>query len=216
MPAWSFSSLDAFQTCPRKYYAEKVSRTVKEAKNEVAAYGSEAHKHFENFLFKNKPLPLDLRHHLSMLERFKNAPGTGYPEQKLALNADYEPTGFFDNDVWVRSIIDYAKVHKDRAVIVDWKFGKYKEGFDQVRLCSAVLMRYMPEVKFFTGVYYWAKEKRFTRTQITSLDAPMIWSEFLPKVKRLELAYVNDEWPAKPSGLCRRYCGVTACEHCGK
>jgi hypothetical protein len=216
MPAWSFSALDAFMTCPRKYEAEKVSKTVKEAKNAMADYGSDAHKAFELFLFKDKPLPLDLRHHQSMLERFKQAPGEGFPEQKLALTAELKPTGFFDSDVWVRGIIDFAKVQGKNAVVVDWKFGKYKDGFDQIRLCTAILMAVMPEVENVVGAYYWAKEKRLTRTRIYRLDIPTIWGDFLPKVKRLESAFEKNDWPAKPSGLCRKYCGVTGCEFHGK
>lgn len=216
MLTWSFSSLDAFTTCPRKYHAEKVAKVVKEPKNAMADYGSEAHKAFEHYLFKGKPLPIDLRHHQPMLDKFKNAPGTGYPEQKLALTADYKPTGFFDSDVWVRGIIDFAKVNAPKAVIVDWKFGKMKDSFAQIRLGAAILMHTMPEVDTVVGTYYWARDKKFTKTYAYRLDLPTIWNDFLPLVKRLELALENNDWPARPSGLCRRYCQVTACEHCGK
>jgi hypothetical protein len=216
MPAWSFSAIDGFNTCPRKFHAERVAKVVKEVKSPVTDYGTEAHKAFEKYLFKGKELPLDLRHHQPMLDKFKDAPGKGFPEQKLALTVDFKPTGFFDSDVWCRAIIDYAKVNGDRGIIIDWKFGKMKEGFDQIRLCSAVLMHHMPELNSIVGGYYWAKDKKFLKTNIYRTDIGGVWNDFLPRVKRLELAYSNNDWPARPSGLCRKYCQVTACEHCGK
>lgn len=214
--AWSFSAIDAFNLCPRKYHAERVAKVVKEKKSAITDYGTEAHKFFENYMLKDKPLPLDLRHHQPQLDILKSAPGTSYPEQKLALNADYKPTGFFDSDVWVRSIIDFLKVDGDTAAIIDWKFGKVKESNDQLKLCAAVLMHTMPEVNTVLSRFYWAKEKKFSKLlRLYRPDLCGIWNIFLPQVKQLDLAHAKNEWPARPNFLCRKYCQVTACEHCG-
>ena len=41
-PAWSFSSLKLFQTCPKKYEAEKVTKEVKFTETEATLYGTQA------------------------------------------------------------------------------------------------------------------------------------------------------------------------------
>ena len=211
----SFSSVTLFETCPKKFWHLRIRKDVKDSQSSVGEYGQEAHKHFEHRLMKGKRLPMDLQHHEKVLKPLADAPGEGMPEQKLAINRSFEPTGFFDEDVWLRAIIDYVKLKDDRAVIIDHKFGKRKEGFDQIELCTAVFACYRPEVTQYTGAFYWAKEKKFTRTKITPSDIPAIWEKFTARFERVEHAVAHDEFPAKPNGLCKNYCPVKSCPHNG-
>lgn len=213
--AWSFSMLEAFGICPRKYKAERIDRSIKEAPNQQRDYGQEAHKAFENRLLKGKQLPLDLRHHEENLAKIAAAPGKGYPEQKLGITAEYKPTGFFDDDVWCRGIVDYLKTNGDHAVLIDHKFGKMKHDPAQLRLCSALVLATLPEIMTIQAAYYWAKSKKFTKTTVTRYDIPNVWNEFLPRVNKMKEAYRDEEFPARPCFLCRNHCQVTGCEHHG-
>ncbi len=213
--AWSYSALDSYELCPKKHWAEKIGRIVKPQRSTVGDYGAEAHKHFEKRLISSKPLPLDLRHHESVLAKLAAAPGEGMPEQKLALNRDFKPTGFFDDDVWVRGIIDFVKVNGQHLLVIDHKFGRMKEGFDQIDLMVAIMFCYMPEINTATGAYYWAKEKKLTRKKYTRNNGPAIWNGFLPRVKQMENAKKNDEFPARPNFLCKRHCPVKSCPYNG-
>lgn len=213
--AWSYSTLTNYETCPKQYWHYKVARDVREKKSTAADYGIEAHKAFEDRLIKGKSLPLDLQHHEKVLKPLADAPGQGMPEQKMALTVDLQPTGFFDDDVWCRAIADFAKVNGSRAILVDHKFGKMKEGFEQVEMQAAVLFAYLPDVEQITAGYYWAKAKRLPRKVLTRGDIPRIWNIFLPRVSKFEEAHKRDEFPARRNGLCRRYCAVTSCPHHG-
>ena len=213
--AWSYSGLTAFEQCPRQYYHYRIAKDFKDVGSDMSNYGTEAHKHFENRLLKSKKLPLDLQHHEKNLAKLASASGDKYPEQKLAITADFEPTGWFDSDVWCRAIVDFMVINGTHAVIFDHKFGKLKEGFDQIELCCAMIACYMPDLETFTGAYYWAKEKKITRENLTREDLPGIWNNFMPRVKQMQKMIVTDNFPARPSGLCRRYCHVKSCEHCG-
>ena len=218
MPAWSFSALNAFETCPKKYWHEKIGKTVKEKKSSAADYGVMAHKKFENRLLKGTKLPLDLRHHEIKLAKLAKAPGEGMPEQKLAINDRFQPTGFFDRDVWCRAIIDYAKHNGRHILIIDHKFGKMNtkpSRFDQVDLMAGMIVCHLPEVETLTGAYYWAKEKKFMSKKYRVDDMPQVWANFLPRVNAMQDAIANDEFPARPSGLCKNYCSVKTCPHCG-
>lgn len=215
MAAWSYSALTLFETCPKKYWHEKVKRDVKDQPNQVTNYGLEGHKHFENKLLKGTKLPMDLQHHEAVLDRIRAAPGEGLPEQKLAITRDFAPTGFFDDDVWLRSIIDYAKVNGKACLIIDHKFGRMRPGFDQVKLCAAVFSCFKPEIETYSAAYYWAKEKKLTRTKVLKDDVPGIWAEFIERSDRIDEAVAHDEFPAKPNGLCKRYCAVKSCPYNG-
>ena len=213
--AWSYSALDVYMTCPRKYWAEKVAKCVPFVPNQATEYGKVVHKKFEEYLIKGKPLPLDLRHHEKVLSRLKAAKGEGMPEQKLALNREFEPTGYFDPDVFVRAILDYVKVHKNRALIVDHKTGKMFEGYDQLELAAACISPYMPEITEFRLAYYWTKEKKLTHKKLEAVDLPEVWNKFLPRVQRLQNSFDKDSWPTKYNGLCRNWCGYKECPHAG-
>ena len=137
------------------------------------------------------------------------------PEQKLALNREFEPTGYFDPDVFVRAILDYVKVHKNRALIVDHKTGKMFEGYDQLELAAACISPYMPEITEFRLAYYWTKEKKLTHKKLEAVDLPEVWNKFLPRVQRLQNSFDKDSWPTKYNGLCRNWCGYKECPHAG-
>jgi len=38
----------------------------------------------------------------------------------------------------------------------------------------------------------------------------------MPTVTMLEGAYSSGIWNARPNGLCKNYCWVTECTHCGR
>jgi len=213
---WSFSNLDLYETCGKKYYELRVAKRVKDTGNAMSNYGFEAHKHFENRLLKKTPLPLDLRHHTKFLTKLESAKGEHLGEQKLALNRDFEPTGFFDADVWVRGIVDYTIHNGSHLVVVDHKFGKMKDSFDQLDLMVAILFAYMPELETATGMFYWAKHKKITSKKYTRDDTPEIWSRFLKRVDVMENAWNTTTFPAKPNYLCKRYCPVKFCPHHGQ
>ena len=213
--AWSFSAMETFKTCPRKYYAEKVAKVVPFTKSSASEYGVMVHKKFEDRLVDGKKLPLDLIHHEKVMAKLANASGEGMGEQKLTINADYEPTDWFSKDAWLRGIIDYVKVNGKHAIIVDHKTGKQKDGFAQIDLMFALMNIFMPEIETATGMFYWTKGKKITSKTYIKADIPEIWNSFLPMVLTMQQAYDKDVWPCKPNGLCRRYCGYTDCQHHG-
>jgi len=214
---WSFSAIEAFELCPKKFYEEKITKKYKQSRSEVGDYGIDAHKSFEKYMLNDTALPMDLRHHTRVLDKIKTIPGTKLPEQKLAIDIQYRPTGFFDTDVYCRAVVDYAAINQEHKymVIADWKFGKQKEGFDQIKFMVAVMSCYEPDIEKFEGIYYWARTKKATRITILKPEIPGIWSAILPRVRELEDAVLENNFIAIPNFLCKKYCPVTTCRHNG-
>jgi hypothetical protein len=211
----SYSALNTFETCPRQYFHLKVKKDVKGSFSADSNYGLDVHKSFEDRMLKDKKLPLDLQHHEKIMAKVAAAPGEASPEQKLAINRNFEPTGFFDSDVWLRSIVDYTKATDKTCLVIDWKTGKMKSDFDQVSLCTATMSCFLPEVEKYTAAYYWTKEKRFTSIKLAKEELPNVWNEFLPRLERVEKAAKEDDFPTKPNGLCKKYCPVKQCKYNG-
>lgn len=213
--AWSFSALDSFETCPKRFWHLSVAKDVREEENDAMRYGSYAHKQFEHRMKDGTELPIDLKHHEPLLAKLSGARGTQYTEQKLALNRDFQPTGWFDSDVYVRAVTDWTIIDGTTGATFDWKFGKQKDGFDQINLVTGILFAYFPEVETMNGAYYWAKDKQVRSDMLTREQVPEVWNSLLPRVKVMEDAYRNTDYPAKPSGLCKRHCPVKSCPHNG-
>lgn len=214
--AWSYSSLTGFETCPRQHYEMKILKAWPDPPGEVQLYGLEAHKLLENRIDMGKPLPNYLQHLEPIIVSLENSKGVIRSEYKLALNAQFQPVEFFAKDCWVRAVGDVVKIHEDRALLTDWKFGRFKDGDGQLRLQSAITFAAYPHVNKIGVVYAWVKDKRTTVRTFTREDTPAIWSEFIPRAKRMEIAIVNKDFPPKPSGLCRKHCRVETCEFHGK
>jgi len=123
--AWSISALKSYEDCPRRYAMVKVYKTFKEDFGTAADYGKYVHKALELYVKNGKALPLDIQHlqqYAVPFREMKKVKGVDVlTEQQLTLNTDYELTGWFDSDAWVRSIADII-ITGDKAVLfVDWK-----------------------------------------------------------------------------------------------
>lgn len=214
--AWSYSALNAFETCPRQFQELRLLKRWPQEETEALRFGKLVHSYLEERFKKGKELPVFLNHLEPIVHKLETSKGPVQAEYKLTLNAEFQPVDWFAKDAWVRAVGDVIKVHENRAFQLDWKTGKYREGDDQLKIQSAVVFATYPHVTETTVFYAWVKDKQSTVRHYKREDAPAIWGEFLPRVKRMELARENDDYPPKPSGLCRKWCPVTTCEFHGK
>lgn len=213
--AWSYSRLKAFEVCPKKYFHTMVSKDFVEPEDENLRYGNKVHKALELRVAHGKKLPIDLSHLEPVADKFAKAQGVKLVEQKLAITKDYNPTGWFDPDVWFRAIIDLAIVNPPKAVIVDYKTGKMSPDFTQLNLAAATFFLHDKDTEQARVMFYWTKNKKPTSSTLLREQLPQVWSDVLPRVKKLETAHGTTDFPARPSGICKRYCPVKACPHWG-
>lgn len=213
--SWSWSRLEGFETCPKRYYHYNVKKDVVEEESENIRYGNMVHKSLEYRIKRGLDLPLDLRHLEKWIAPIAEAPGKKLTEQKLAINENFELTGWFDGDAWCRVVIDLAIVGDQTAIVIDWKTGKQKNDEGQLDLCAAVMFTALPEIQTIIASYGWTRTKKFTRSVLQREEIPKVWNRLLPRVERLRVAHATTDFPPNPGGLCRNYCQVTSCPHHG-
>lgn len=215
--AWSYSSLNAFETCPHRYHQTKIAKAIVEPQTEATEWGNRVHKAFEYRVGHNTPFPEELKEYEPIAQKLlKAADGKRVGvEQKLALSRDLVQRKWFDKDVWVRGIIDVTIEHGSKLFIGDYKTGKPNPDSAQLRLTAAMTFAARPWINEITNTFIWLKTGAVTTEKFERNDGPAIWQEFLPRVKRLEEAVALDKFPKRPSGLCRAYCPVHTCEHNG-
>jgi hypothetical protein len=210
MKAWTYSQLDGFETCPRQYHAKTVLRRFKFEPTAATEWGDKVHKAFEAAIEDNTLLPEGMTQWQSIANALTAMPGTKYVEKKLAVDRNFEAVDYWSS--WSRGNVDLTVIHKNHGVLVDYKTGKYKPS-EQLMLYAGYAFAHWPKLESVQTGFIWLKSKKVEKKVYRRDEVPVIWQEFIPRVRRLELAYEKDQWPARPSGLCNGWCPVTDCEH---
>lgn len=213
--AWSYSRLSSYELCPRKFWYDQNN---KQPPGEENSYGLDVHKSFELYLKGKQSLPLDLQHHGKAIDKVKQT-ATPLSEQRLCVNKDFEPVGFFDNDAWLRVVVDFAGVNpkKKSVIIVDWKTGKRRPVWEQLYIQAAVLNCY--DLGFKPNAYllgfYWTKDREFDWEHFAPDAIPGVWNELMPRVEQFNDAWNNKEFPERQNFLCAKYCADKKCKFNG-
>lgn len=217
--AWSFSAVNNFESCPKKYYELSIGKNFKEVEGEAILYGKAVHKALEKLVRDGTELPERFQHMKAYVQKYIDIPAKKLVEQQLAIKKDFSPTDWRDwSGAWCRAVIDLAVVGEKSAVLVDYKTGKIKDdGFTQLKLAAAIFMAHHTNIENVSVAYLWTAHKgvetkeSYSREQITE-----IWNELLPRVNRFQAAFRGSDYPARPSGLCRNHCVITSCAHHGQ
>lgn len=219
--AWSFSALESFETCPRRHYLTRIAKLVDEPETDAMAWGKQVHKAFENYMKTGQPFSHTMAQFESVGTFFKKIADTSdeiLTEQQWAIDEEWLPTDWFAKNTWCRAVIDLALLRNRAAALVDWKTGKMKEGYDQLKLTALMTFARYPDIDVADCMYVWLKDNQITRKKFHRDDEIELWEEFRPRVERMMEAFDFDNWPARQSGLCRKHCPVGRhnCIHCGE
>lgn len=219
VPAWSFSSIKAFDQCPKKYYHLKVARDYKEPLTDALTYGSEFHKAAELYIKENVPLPPQFNFAKGALDNLNQLPGEKLCEYEMGLTSNLEPCGFKDEQVWWRGIADLIIIDREKgeARILDYKTGKSAKYADtgQLELMALAVFKHFPEIKKVKAGLLFVIAKQFVKDSYNADSAPTLWQKWLRDYDRLRFAYQTNVWNPRPSGLCKKHCVVTECPHNG-
>jgi hypothetical protein len=211
--AWSYSRIESSETCARKYYHLNVAKDLKEPETSYQVEGTETHAAFKGFFKSGLQLPLHLRHHGPVLTKINGMPATEkVVEQQIALDAQWQPTDWFSKSAWVRVISDLTQLNGSMATVWDWKTGKQKDDFTQLKLNAAITMHLAPEVNTMMMVYYWTKTRNITKDKITRDQLPEFWGTMLGRVQTFQSMYDRQDFPPRPNPFCKG-CVVRNCEY---
>lgn len=208
-PAWTYSRLDAFETCPKQFYHLKVARDVPDPPTVHTEWGQRVHTAFENAIKDGTALPEGMTQWQKLADKIAALPGDKLTEHRLAIDKNFSPVDW--KSAWSRGVADLIIIRGSQAAVLDYKTGKRKPS-EQLDLYANYIYHHFPSVTSVRTGYVWLKDRRidWKATQIDSVSTT--WQTLLPRVRKLESAYERDSWPARPSGLCKGWCPVTTCE----
>mgnify|MGYP003117376712 CR=1 FL=1 len=217
MTAWSYSSLNTFKQCPKKYYHLKVVKDIKDKGSVATIYGQEVHTAAEEFVRDGKPVPNKYGFMVPILTSLNKLEGEKHCELRLGVaktSEGYKPTGFFADDVWWRGIADLVIINGSIGYSVDYKTSKNAKYADtkQLDAVAAALFIHFPQLETIKSALAFVVSKNFIKKTHVHTNVGVYFETFQPDLERLEGAQESGVWNAISGPLCG-WCPVTSCEH---
>ena len=201
----SYSSIKMYDNCPKRYFHQRIAKHVTDQGGEATLYGERLHKMLEERLRDDVDLPAEAATYAPLVDAVLRSAGNGtlMVEQEMTLNRKLKPTGWWDKDAWMRSKLDVLVLKGKRAIVLDWKTGKRRPDFDQLELFALQVFAHHKDVDEVSSGFVWLKDQAIDRNTYSRDNAGELWSNLLNKVSRIERSLHSEDWPAKPSGLCK-------------
>lgn len=214
--ALSYSRLSTFETCPRKFKAQYIDKDYPdEGDNYFFKKGQRKHQQLENYVLSlNNPMAVgtfryddDIEAMFPMIDKICAAMPNFTAEQKMAVDGDFKPCGWFDKSVMYRAIVDFQAKAGSLMTVIDWKTGKLRE-YDakptgQLHLTAAIMFAHHEEVTDIITSYAFIDHKQNLKTQF---DRSMELVE--PFYKAHEAVNSEKDWTPTKNEYCK-YCLLT-------
>jgi CRISPR/Cas system-associated exonuclease Cas4 (RecB family) len=210
--AFSYSRLNSFETCPRKFHAVSITKNFKEPESMAMSYGKDVHKALELRVGKGVPLPGHLTHLEGIAGALSASPGDKITEYQMAVDASLKPVGWFHKDVYCRAVADLVLDCGTKAGLFDYKTGKKSNDFLQLRLTASLYFQHAPRVEVIKCAFIWTKDRSSSTVEIGRDEIGEVWSELSPRIRRFQEAFEQQDFPPRPSWQCRG-CPVTTCQY---
>jgi len=203
----SYSSIKLYENCPLRYFRQRIVKDVVDEGGEASKYGERVHAFLETRLKENTLLPQEVAHYESLCSSVERIAHNGelFVEKELVLTDNLTPTTWWESDAWLRSKLDILVISGDMANVMDWKTGKRNADQFQMQLFAAQVFKHYPEVTRVKTSLVWLKDMTMDTETYYHSGVNTIWAEVMKRIQRINDSLEHDNWPAKPSGLCR-YC----------
>ena len=217
LTSWSYSVYTKYLACPFAVCLEKIQKIrIQEPTNPHFVKGDRIHSAAEAFVGgvqkKTPPVPEELSRFTPEILALRAAKAR--TEIKWTFTKDWTPTGWFDNDAWLRVMLDAcADTKKPPAVdVVDWKTGKVYDDHKQQRSLYALAGLQLVQIGQLAGGskdtvlkashYYtdtgFRAEETFKFARLASLKR-----EWLTRIAQM---MTDTTFEATPSSRACRYC----------
>lgn len=206
--AHSYTALKMYENCPKRYYHQRITKEVVDQPGAATVYGERVHKQLEEYLKSPVAgLPPETEALKPLCDTFAQSAVPGgmmLVEQEYTLTSDLQPTSWFAPDAWLRFKLDVLVIRgNNKAIVADWKTGKRRPDFDQLEMFALAVFSFWPAIKSVTAMFVWTKENAIDKETYKVEHKDEMWTRLLSRINRVEKSLETDNWPAKPSGLCK-------------
>jgi hypothetical protein len=206
----SYSSIKLYENCPLRYFRQRIIKDVVDEGGEASKYGERIHAFLEKRL-KGAEIEKEVAAYEPLCQSVERLAQGGelHIEKELVLTENLTPTSWWAPDAWLRSKLDVLVLRGADAVVMDWKTGKRNADQFQMQMFAAQVLKHFPEVQRVKTSLVWLKTLEMDTEQYNRGNINAVWAEVMKRIQRIHDSLEHDQWPARPSGLCR-YC---PCRH---
>jgi hypothetical protein len=201
----SYSRVSTFKKCPAQFEALYVNKSVVDLGSDATQYGERVHKSLEMYgrTGDEAELTRETKKWKNIVDSIKAQGGELHFEHKMSIDADCNPCGWFDEDVWFRGIADVLAIKDNRAYCGDYKTGKSRyEDAVQLQIFAALVMFTFPQVDIVRADFLWLVEDRHTQLTFDRVHLNTMWSRLTKQFDNIQEAVDLGVFVAKPSRLC--------------
>lgn len=220
--AWSFSSIELYKLCPKKYESERLTKEVGFTDTNVTLYGKSMHTACEDYV-NGKPLNPQFNYAKAVLDSILKLKGEKITELKLGLKIEgdnWVACDFDDVDVAFRGIADLIVIDGKKAKVIDYKSSakksvKYAKPA-QLELMAACLFALYPEIEEVKGALIFLVAGEIISNTYKRENMLSIFEYYHDDLRRREGSYNSGVFNAEPNNLCRLWCQTKSCIYNGK
>lgn len=208
--AWSWSRIEMFEQCPRKFELNNIIKPSNFAfvENDVTKRGKRVHKDLERAL-GGEELPEDLKHVKPIVDKILAKFKDVQPERQVCWDKDKIASDWFDaRRTMFRAELDVLAVNGTEAIIYDWKTGKVRDKPDQLKLYAAVVFMLYPEVQKVHTAFIFVDHQQVRDAIYTRDQFQKIWHSFEERADLILAAHEENRWPPRKNYLCN-WCDAT-------
>lgn len=206
----TFTILSHYLNCPHAMYRRYIKKDGPPyVETPEMKWGNDVHSAFEHRIGSMKPLPEKMRAWECFAVPFDGK--MALCEQKLAINRDNKPTGYWDKGCYFRGKNDVTVAQDTVGYLCDFKTGKstYEDPFE-LETNALLLKAKKPQLAKIVGSYCWLKESRMGQLYDLS-NFEGTWNRIRELMGKIE-SKKPEEFEKHKSGLCG-WCSVSDCEH---
>lgn len=224
MIQFSFSSMETFKNCQRRYKHQYILKDVRDEGNEATFYGTEVHTAIENYALHGTPIPpayaAVAAPAVSLIDNLRAKEWDVMPEFEMALDYTLTPCDFMSDQRLVRGIADLVSVKGEKGKVADWKTGKTAKFAKpaQLELMALMMFKHFPQLQTIDGALVFLVAGNVITQTYQRSECKQRWRKWIEDVQRMEFAVQNQVFNASPNSLCGRFCPVpySKCEHSGR
>ena len=214
----SAAKISAYLRCERYFVDKYIRKTFKSVPNPAAAEGIEKHKFFEEVI-KGQPVTKEFPELRNHAEIAASLPGIKHAEVEICVTSDMVEVDWWDKQGFIRGKTDLL-LEGDTLTIYDWKFTKgsgvqeaKKYRLEMDIFVFLVFQKY-PSYEDIIVELHWFGE---------NVESPVKWKynrkKDFHRIQRMisglhramEKNVLLDNWPVRPSPLCKGWCDNTGC-----
>lgn len=219
--AWSYGAVNTYEICPRKYWAEKVAKSVPYVKGQATLWGEDVHAALETCAKTGAPLPSNMAQYNPTLAKVQQLAQISIHieyERQFAVTRERQPTEWFGSDVYGRAASDvFALVTPEVGVVIDYKTGKPPRGRTLQPVMNArMAFDHYPQLQHVMTSFVYMQHDRTDKEDFFRADMDADWQPVGEIIWKIENSIANQNFPAKKGFLCRGHCGDFSCPHNGR